>query len=234
MEQASHSVAGTSHLAPRSGFARGPVVTGLAIAALIAASLIAFLYSRWRQETSPGPNEPAPRIPPYESFRGVGRKLPALELEPLTGDAEPVNLKNLAGHVVVVNFWGTWCPPCRQEFPELAELYAEFRKNPEVRLLAVSCGPDGKEDPKELWENTRRFLAGSRREMPTYADPNETTRVAFDRVVGLQAFPTTFVMDRDGIIRGVWPGYHSRVVSEIKDLVQRLLQADGTAGSKSI
>ena len=197
-------------------------MAAIAILAFLALALIDYLWLPSRQV-------PAPPIPDYASQPGVGKRLPGLELEPLTGDGQPVTLEKLAGHVVVVNFWGTWCPPCRQEFPELAKLYAELGKNPGFRLLPVSCGAGRKDDPQELWKDTKEFLSGSGCEMPTYSDPNETTRRAFDRVAGLQGFPTTFVMDRDGLIRGVWPGYGNGVVSEIKSLVERLLQAGPTS-----
>jgi thiol-disulfide isomerase/thioredoxin len=204
-------------------------VAAIAILALLAFSIIAYLSPSSEKEPSP----PSPPISDYASQPGVGKRLPELELEPLTGDGQPVTLGKLAGHVVVVNFWGTWCPPCRMELPELAKLYAELGANPGFRLLAISCGPGGKEDPKELWQDTERFLAGAGLEIPTYSDPNETTRRAFDQVAGLQGFPTTFVMDRDGQIRGVWTGYGREVIREIKGLVEQLLQG-GTAGPASI
>ena len=203
-------------------------IAAIAILGLLAFAGVTYLFT-------PAPPEPSPPVSEYESQAGVGKRLPALELEPLTGDGEPVNLEKLAGRVVVVNFWGAWCGPCRREFPELADLYDKLRENPKFRLLAVSCAPPGaKEEPRELWAQTREFLSTAHRDMPTYSDPNETTRTAFDRVAGLYAFPTTFVMDGDGLIRGVWTGYGSQFVREIKDLVERLLQGGEPAKPPSI
>jgi cytochrome c biogenesis protein CcmG, thiol:disulfide interchange protein DsbE len=233
LTRATREIAGELRFRLRCGSARGSTVVAMAILAFLAIALIGYLWLPSRQAPAP-PAPSSPPIPDYASQPGVGKRLPRLDLEPLTGEGQPVTLEKLAGHVVVVNFWGAWCPPCRLEFPELAKLYAELGANPRFRLLAVSCGQGGPEDPKELWQDTRAFLAGSGYEMPTYSDPNETTRRAFDRVAGLQAFPTTFVMDGDGLIRGVWTGYRRGVGREIKDLVERLLQGGGTAGPKTI
>lgn len=184
--------------------------------------LLAFAAISYWTEARKQP--PPPRPPDYTSDNGVGKRLPALELEPLTGDGKPVTLEKLAGRVAVINFWGTWCPPCRDEFPEIARLYDALRDNPGACVLAVSCGPGGEEDPKALRRETTEFVAQSGYEMPTYSDPNETTRAAFDQVAGLRVFPTTCVIDREGLIRGVWRGYSPGVTREIKGLVEELLQ----------
>jgi cytochrome c biogenesis protein CcmG, thiol:disulfide interchange protein DsbE len=207
----------------RSGSSRWTALAAVAILALVAIATISYL-------SSPPPQKPPePQIPDYLSQPGVGKRLPDLELEPLTGDGKSAKLDGLAGQVVAVNLWGTWCPPCRQEFPEIAELYEKLRNTPHFRLLAVSCGPGGKEDPKTLWNETKEFVADSGYEMPTYSDPNLTTRSAFDRVAGLRAFPTTFVIDGEGRIRGVWVGYRPGIAHEIQELVEPLLQAAPTA-----
>ncbi len=158
---------------------------------------------------------------------GAGRRLSALALEPLTGDGKPATLETLAGKVVVVNLWGAWCPPCRVEFPHLVDLRAQLSQHPDFRLFLVSCAPGRQEDPAQLKEETEAFLAGSDYQVPTYWDPGFKTRLAFHRAATLRGFPTTFVLDREGVIRGIWTGFHPKIRDEIRELVLQLMQTYG-------
>ncbi|NIL98561.1 MAG: redoxin domain-containing protein, partial [Planctomycetales bacterium] len=78
----------------------------------------------------------------------VGARLPTLQLRALTTGWGDVQLSDLRGNVVLLNFWGTWCGPCRQELPHLADIYARFGTRKDFRLLAVSCGLKG--DDRDL------------------------------------------------------------------------------------
>ncbi|NLX98567.1 MAG: TlpA family protein disulfide reductase [Rhodopirellula sp.] len=159
-----------------------------------------------------------------EKQGGVGKPLSALQLHPLTGAAEPVTLAELHGKVVLVNFWGTWCPPCRAEIPHLAKLRTKLIDRSDFRLLAVSCGEGGPEDLVELEAATQAYLEHARIDLPTYADPERTTRGAFDHAAGLNGFPTTFLLDREGVIRAVWEGYAPGLVDTMEARVLELLR----------
>ena len=155
----------------------------------------------------------------------VGRRLPSLELQSLTGDSQNLTLAQLNGKVVVINFWATWCPPCQAELPEIAALWVQLRDQPDVLLLPVSCN-DEDTDLAPLREKTKEFLAEKQLQLPTYADRSEQTRravsMAFDES-GF-AFPTTLVLDQSGIIRGVWVGYKPGIGDELKHLALELLK----------
>lgn len=160
-----------------------------------------------------------------ESQKGIGKPLPALALEPLTGAQEPVTLDDLAGKVALVNFWGTWCPPCRAEMPHLAKLHVRLADRPDFRLLAVSCGGGEweEEDPMELEAATRAYLDNAKLDLATYYDPQGTTRQAFGQVAEFKGYPTTFLLDQKGVIRAIWGGYAPGLVEEMERRVVKIL-----------
>lgn len=165
-----------------------------------------------------------------ENSSAVGDKLEQLRLEPLTGGGQAVGLNDLAGRVTVINFWGTWCPPCVMEFPHVVRLNHRYRKHKAFQLFAVSCESRHDMQLAELADDTAAFLEGREVDLPTYADPQSVTRLAVEQVLGETSFsyPTTLVLDSSGVIRGVWVGYKSGVEREIDALVKKLL-ADSEA-----
>lgn len=192
------------------------LVFGVLVA--IAAVSLVVLPSLLEEMRDLTPSEPQSRPLP-----GIGKPLDDLALEPLTGEGKPVTLPGLAGTVAVVNFWGTWCPPCRVEFPDLVKILQEFRHRPDFAVFLVSCSPNSNENVERLRKETQDFLEESKYDVPTYWDPEMRTRRAFHRAATLRGFPTTFVLDQKGVIRGVWPGYDSSVEREIRQLVVQLL-----------
>jgi len=165
--------------------------------------------------------------PGGEAVPGVGKKLPALGLQPLDPDERPVTLADLEGKVVLLNFWGTWCPPCRVELPHIVKIGRQYADRDDFRLLAVSCGRGVNEDVKELRANTQAFLDQLNVKLPTYVDHGAVTRQAVDQAAGFQGYPTTIVLDRTGTIRGVWTGYGIGMEHEIESLIEKVLDEPG-------
>jgi thiol-disulfide isomerase/thioredoxin len=194
----------------------------LVISVLIATAMVSFLVL-------PTLVEEMSRPTPGKTDPGLGKRLTALSIEPLTGGGEPATLESLAGNVVVVNFWGTWCPPCRREFPHLVELSTEFADCPKFRLLLVSCGQGRDEQIEQLREETQAFLTDSNYQVRTYWDPDLKTRRAYHGAASFGGYPTTFVLDRDGVIRGIWTGFNPNCVDEIRQLVRRLVNEEDAA-----
>jgi peroxiredoxin len=93
-------------------------------------------------------------------------------------------LKDLRGSVVLVNFWATWCPPCRKEMPDLDALYRRFHKQGLV-ILSMSSEEDAK---------VRSFLADKHYEYPILLDPGEKTNQAF----AIEGIPKSFLYNREG------------------------------------
>jgi thiol-disulfide isomerase/thioredoxin len=154
----------------------------------------------------------------------VGSKLMAVNLQPLTGDGRPVREGDLPGKVTLMNFWGTWCAPCRVEFPHLVELQKTLADQQDFQLLAVSCG-SMTEEYGVLREETQEFLDSQNAAIPTYYDPGGQTRRAVQIASGDDQFvyPTTLIIDRQGIIRGCWQGYDSGRELEMLRLAEKLL-----------
>jgi thiol-disulfide isomerase/thioredoxin len=153
----------------------------------------------------------------------VGRPLTELNLRGLTGGASDIDLKELHGKVALVNFWGTWCPPCRYELPHIAQLRHDFAAREDFRLLAVSCPAGAGESLDELRQQTQEFLASKKLELPTYADPGASTQQSVAMTLGdLENFglPTTLLLDRQGIIRAVWIGYDSGVEVDMRQAIE--------------
>jgi thiol-disulfide isomerase/thioredoxin len=109
---------------------------------------------------------------------------------PLVGGGTS-SLASYRGHVVVLNFWGSWCSACRQEAPALAAAARRFQPSG-VRFLGV----DVADDPAGIKAYVRRFGI----HFPSLSDPHEAITVGFRRVIPVADFPSTLVISRDGRI----------------------------------
>jgi thiol-disulfide isomerase/thioredoxin len=161
------------------------------------------------------------------AWRGLARPdvpLASLKLTGLTPGAKDLSLADLHGRIALVNFWGTWCPPCREEFPHIVAMHGKWRESPNVVIVPVSCGSSGtSENLDELRQETLAFLTHEHAELPVYADPIGATRQAVGDAIGFEGYPTTIVLDRQGIIRGHWVGYVPGYETQMDLLIERIL-----------
>lgn len=107
-------------------------------------------------------------------------------------DGQPVSLSDFRGQPVWLNFWGSWCPPCRSEFPEMQAAYAEFLQPNGVALLAISL-----DEPPET------AMAFARRNDGTFPILSDPDRADTGAGYPIANFPTHILIDRDGIVRDV-------------------------------
>ena len=128
----------------------------------------------------------------------AGSRAPEIELSKLQGGK--VKLSRLRGHPVVVTFWGTWCPPCREEFPELDALY---RKHHEAGLEVLAVN---QRDQELSTKDVQAFVDEFAVTFPVLLDPRGRSR----RNYRLVALPTTVFIDSRGSIREVHSGPISR------------------------
>ena len=123
-----------------------------------------------------------------------GARAPEIGLKDLAG--KPVNLSGLKGQVVVVDFWASWCAPCREELPVLEGLYRKYR---EQGLVIVGVGLD--KDPKNLG----KFL---RANPLTFTVVHDAAGAVADRY-GPPKMPSSYIIDRKGIVRHVHAGFRA-------------------------
>jgi thiol-disulfide isomerase/thioredoxin len=140
----------------------------------------------------------------------VGKTPAVLELEPLNTEGPPVTLASLRGDMVVLNLWGTWCPPCRGEMATMAELARQWSQH-RVRVLAVSCLQNADDEAVEpLREASEKFLSElGVQDLTVYRDPDHKTRDALAAIGAFDgSYPTTVILGADGRVRAVFRGYH--------------------------
>lgn len=154
----------------------------LLTALLCVLGLVALGWGRITPETAGGALPPAPAL---------GHPAPDFTLRSLSGDS--VSLSGLKGQPVVLNFWATWCGPCRAEMPELQRLHERLAPAGVV-VLGVNQG-----ERPEVVTAYREQLAV---DFPTAMDQ----RLGVSRVFGVNSIPTTFFIDRDGVIRSIFIG----------------------------
>jgi thiol-disulfide isomerase/thioredoxin len=121
---------------------------------------------------------------------GVGDPLPDWAGAGLEG-----SLPDTGGRVLLVDFWASWCAPCKESFPDLAGIHRDFTGRG-VTLVAISVD-----------KNPRDYAAFLKKYAPPFATVRDT-RQEYVAAVGVPAMPTTVVVGRDRKIRAIFPGYH--------------------------
>lgn len=152
----------------------------------------------------------------------IGKAVGPLPIESLADP--PLERPEFVGQVTLLNFWGTWCPPCRREIPGLARIAGRLQGDRRFRFVGVSCGPGGPDDRDEIAADTARFLAAAGLRIDAWCDPTGMARMIFADAYGFDAFPTTYLVGPDGAIRRVWSGYRSRDEAEMSAAIVEALK----------
>lgn len=122
-----------------------------------------------------------------------------------------LRLQEQRGQVVLVNFWATWCGPCRQEMPHLNALYSKYRSSGFV-LLGVNID----DDPRAAADLAAKL--GVR--FPVLLDTDKKV----SRVYDMSAMPATLLIDRDGRVRHIHRGYRDGVERTYEEQLRSLLK----------
>ena len=124
---------------------------------------------------------------------------------------ENLRLSEYRGDVVMINFWATWCGPCRQEMPLLDEMYARYQRVG-FNLLGVNIDDDSSRAMAMIEELGVDF--------PVLFDADK----AVSRLYDVEAMPVTVLVDREGTVRfvhnGYKPGYEEKYVDQIRALLR--------------
>ncbi|MCM2264070.1 MAG: TlpA family protein disulfide reductase [Desulfuromonadales bacterium] len=171
---------------------------------LIAAALLILLAIAFSGCSEPPAQTPSGGPP------AVGQVAPDFTLTGLDGKA--YTLAALRGKVVIVNFWATWCPPCRAEMPSMELLHRDLADEGLV-MLAVNIEKDGR-------QTVPKFLATSTHSFPILVDEKEDVQKRY----GVYKFPESFVIRKNGVIDdkviGAIDWAHPQTIAYFRDLLK--------------
>jgi cytochrome c biogenesis protein CcmG, thiol:disulfide interchange protein DsbE len=157
-----------------------------------------------------------PQLAAALAVGGPREEAPAFEVRTLEG--ERLALEELRGQVILVNFWATWCPPCRVEMPGFERVYRERREDGFV-IVGLSADRTGA-------EGVRRFLEERDITFPVALDHGAIAR----DFGGVRGLPTSFLIDRQGRIRHVVVGLFA--APGLRTAVDRLLAEPDPTGAE--
>lgn len=135
---------------------------------------------------------------------------PAPDFTLMDVEGKPVRLSDYRGKAVFVNFWATWCPPCKAEMPEIQKLQREM---PELVILGVDMG-----DTERSPEAVAAFMKAYGYDWPVPFDAKGQVSSAYDVI----SIPTSFFLDPNGVIRAKFIGPMSLPL--MKDMARQALK----------
>jgi thiol-disulfide isomerase/thioredoxin len=130
-----------------------------------------------------------------------------------TSDGQRISMDDLQGKVVLMDFWATWCGPCRAALPHMKEIVKKFQGQP---LLVLSVGLD--DDPQQ-WKD---FIAKNQMSWPQYYDGGFNGPIS--TLFGVHAIPHTFTIDSDGVLQDEHIGDAS-IEGKLKKLLAKVQEA---------
>jgi thiol-disulfide isomerase/thioredoxin len=154
------------------------------------------------------------------------------DLELLDGGGRPLALSAVIGKATVVNFWATWCGPCRVELPELQKLYNELGGKGLVVLPVNVDHPALRkdmfgQDTARVRPRVESFAASSGLTLPMYYVDGPT-----QAQLGLGTIPLTVLLDRKGGVVRMYEGYSEEGMRDMRELVAQLVaESSGKKGS---
>jgi cytochrome c biogenesis protein CcmG, thiol:disulfide interchange protein DsbE len=150
-------------------------------------------------------------VPPESPSGSLAFLSAAPELPILDRAGKKLDLTKEKGHLLIVHFWATWCPPCVEEIPALSKFWDQYRNRSDIVLYAVSVDKD--------WKTIDTFSAKSPNQLPIYRDPNAATASRF----GTTQYPETYIINKAGRVIYRIQGGVEWNNAEIKQRIEQLL-----------
>jgi DsbE subfamily thiol:disulfide oxidoreductase len=148
---------------------------GIILMVIFLSGLIVLFFGIRREETSRRPSAT------------VGLDAPEVVLRDASGKA--FTLAELKGSVVFVNFWASWCEPCKEEIPSIQGMYNHFRNDGQFRMLTILY--------KDESQTARAFLKEGNYDFPVLTDTDGRSAMSY----GVTGVPETYIVDKKGILR---------------------------------
>ncbi len=150
-------------------------------------------------------------IPPHIAD-SLAKPAPAFKFYDSKGN--PVTPQSLLGKIVILDFWATYCVPCRESLPLLQQVYEKYKNNPKVAILAVSVDQLQTKD-----EDLQKFFQQLKLSMPMLRDKDDVAR-AFN----FPGIPAMFILDAKGVVQDCEGGFDPKLLETLPAKIEKLLK----------
>jgi peroxiredoxin len=154
-----------------------------------------------------------------QTLTAVPGRPPAPDFDLRDPDGKPVRLSDFQGKPLIVNFWATWCPPCREEMPSMQRAHEALAKDG-IGLIAINVGEDA--------DTVAQFVASAQVEFPLPLDEASDVVTRYP----VRGLPTTFVVDPQGRLAYVATGGREWDDPALLAQVRALRDESGTTGTE--